>query len=94
MVTRRSGSRLVGAGLAGLRAPLRRRPRHVALRYCQPARSLAAAQCDACSTRLISRASSAAVQADSSTPSREAHSRRASGPLPALTHADPKFHAG
>lgn len=53
-----------------------------------------AAQGDACPTRMISRASSAAVQADSRTPSREAHRRRASGPLPALTQAEPKFHAG
>ena len=55
---------------------------------------LLAAQDDACSSRLISRASSAAVQADSRTPSREAHGRRASGPLPAVAQTDPKFHAG
>ena len=91
MVTRRSESRLVCAGLAGCFgagcAPL----------YCAIA-SLpgrwTADQGEACCARLISRASSAAVQADSRTPSREAHSRRASGPLPAVAQTDPKAHAG
>jgi hypothetical protein len=94
MVARRGESRLVCAGLPGFeavsalaRATLRRAIAGVLGHWL-------AAQDDARSTRLISRASSVAVQADSRTPSREAHSRRASGPLPALAQADPKFHAG
>ena len=94
MVTRRSKSRPGCAGLAGFEAasaPARATSHRAAA---SPLGYWLAAQDDACSTRLISRASSAAVQADSRTPSREAHSRRASGPLPALAQTDPKFHAG
>jgi len=91
MVTRRSEARYVRAGLAACFGAGR------ATLYCAiaslPGRWLAD-QGEACSTRLISRASSAAVQADSRTPSREAHSRRASGPLPAVAQTDPKFYAG
>ena len=58
------------------------------------ARPRVVAQNDACSSRRTSRASSAALQAVRSTPSRDAHSRRTSGPLATVAQTDPKFHAG
>jgi len=94
MVTRRARSRpdLRRIGGSSGRVAIGR-PRCTGRRELAP-RGAPGGQDDDCSARLMARASSAAVQADSSTPPRDAHSRRASGPLPALAQADPISHPG